>query len=354
MAMYTVTYTKQLQPEGGTAFSVSAKLEYEPEPDLGKALTFLSTKPGYERLNPRAVFEKVAATTLDRLWGVCQREIDTAVDAAWLTYSAAVAQIHQVKQKDAACTKFALAQATKVQTKFTEACKTWSADAKRRATPIVVGFSTGAVPVKKVVKNPDGETADTGKLAPAAAFTFYTDANPLSFSVNPKFVSDHMDLLGSNKGLTGGEAKKLALDRFSKKGSTTSSWLDLSTAEVIKKVSTTTKRAACTHQGKQQIALLIKVDSVTVTVSELTAKEIKSGRFQSAAVKRGSETVQVTTEVVERPVEIKVIGPWNPLTGDVDVYHYEKDTTAGTHDFLPKYLDFVMDGNRAVRPVATK
>lgn len=102
----------------------------------------------------------------------------------------------------------------------------------------------------------------------------------------------------------------------------------------------------------QQLAAEIKVTRRTVTMSELTQKELQ--RYEYEEVKIGTETRYVNCSSAEKEITIKIMGEWKPLTGEFSLYHYDEKAIDRKHDMDKKYLKWIVDSDtgKLIRPVA--
>jgi hypothetical protein len=113
-------------------------------------------------------------------------------------------------------------------------------------------------------------------------------------------------------------------------------------------------KVAQIYRGEQQLSMQISVTRRTVDIDEVSEQDSK--RYKCVIAKIGGKTRYLNCTSEEKDVKITVKGEWNPLTGDVEVYHYEEGPLGGSHQMVDKYLEWVYDPSSKtyIRPTAKK
>ena len=189
----------------------------------------------------------------------------------------------------------------------------------------------------------------TKTLAAAAAYALWIKENPLTYEVTGKFEDDH--IITSN--LSKQTSIEAAIDRYKRNQNiTTSSWIMLDKDKLVAKAQGAQKRASV-HQSAQQLTMAIKVNRRTVTISLLDKKERQ--RYEHQEVQIGTETHYLNCGSDEKEIILLIVGPWNPVTGEVGLYHYQEGALPGGHVMLPQYLKWNYDDtDKLIGPVAKK
>lgn len=94
------------------------------------------------------------------------------------------------------------------------------------------------------------------------------------------------------------------------------------------------------------------VPPALILIEKLTKKE--TAQYEHETVKIGNEDHYLNCSSAEADVALCIKGRWNPLTGDVELYHYEESAFPGNAAMLDKYLSWKTRGGEAYAPVATK
>ncbi len=179
---------------------------------------------------------------------------------------------------------------------------------------------------------------ETKKIKAADAFDLYVDHHPLKYSVDNKFMDDHV--IGEN--LSKRTSIEAAVERYTRNQRIlTSSWLMMDKNKLASKAKSSSKRAAHVHNGAQQMVVQLSVTRRTVSIQVLDKKELS--RYKYEEVKVGGETRYLNCTSEEKDIKLNVVGPWDPLTGEVELYHYEEGAFDATHDFAAKYLEWTYD-----------
>jgi hypothetical protein len=79
----------------------------------------------------------------------------------------------------------------------------------------------------------------------------------------------------------------------------------------------------------------------TVTIERLEKKDLARVKYEE--VKIGNDTHYLNCVSDEKSVKINVMGGWSPLTGDVELYHYDENSFKDSHNISAKYLDWTYD-----------
>jgi hypothetical protein len=356
-------YEKTLDRSDGESIDLSVKLAYNVPDDLEKKLQFILKTGEYGAKMPN-VFDAVSGTTLQSRYVTWKGTADSDVDKAFQAVDTKAAKNKNKKEVTKLYKTFESNQQDKITASFAKACEDWSKDVLKKATTLLTEIEAEGKKKKgSGKKGDDDDEADeeTKKVAPNIAYDYYVGAAPLKFTVTNKFETDHL-AEGENvdsRGLSQREAIEAALERYKRKGTPVSSWLNLTPSTVVNKVKSAQRKAASVFKSKQQIMILISVDSITAKIDKLSSDDVAKKRYKDmveASAPGDNGSGYVLPSVESRQITVKVIGPWNPLTGEVDVYHYEKDEAwNGGHEFLPKYLQFIVDERGApIRPAAKK
>lgn len=191
------------------------------------------------------------------------------------------------------------------------------------------------------------ETVKT--LSDQKAFDLHVKNKKLKFSVSAKFDEDHI----IKASLSSKNSKEAAIERYKRNQKIKkSSWIMLDKATLLNKAKGASV-CPCIHSGKQQLATTISVTRRTVVIDELTFKEAQTYKCEEVEIGKEKKYLNCTSE--EATVKLHIKGGWNPLTGDVDLYHYEEGTAPTTPKLLEKYRKWVHDdGGKPIRPDAKK
>jgi hypothetical protein len=190
---------------------------------------------------------------------------------------------------------------------------------------------------------------ETKKLDAATSRARYIKDNPLKYTVTAKFDDDHITAAPN---LSKSTSIKSALGRYQKNQRILkSSWMLISKDTLQNKAAGARKQAAV-YNGAQQMVLEIKVTRRTVDLEVLTKKELSKYKYET--VKVGNEEHYLTCNSTEAEVKLSVKGNWNPLTGEVQLYHYEESPFPGAPAMLDKYLVWKVQGNEIIGPAATR
>lgn len=190
---------------------------------------------------------------------------------------------------------------------------------------------------------------ETTTLKPDDAYKAWLGYKKLSHTVSAKFSSDHVITTNLSKK----SSITAALERYKKNQRILkSSWVMLD-AKTLKNKASGAKRKASVHSGKQQMTTQIKVTRRTVTLQKLEKKELQRYTYEEVVVKGETHYLNCSSE--EKDVKLKVMGTWKPLTGAVDLYHYEEGDMPSKHEFVKSYLVwYVDDKGDPTAPKATK
>jgi hypothetical protein len=188
------------------------------------------------------------------------------------------------------------------------------------------------------------------KLSPADAFTAWTKLNKLTYTVTGKFEDDHIMAVNLSKK----NSIAAALVRYKKNQAILrSSWLALDKTTVLNKATASTSKRASVHQAAQQLTVGIKVNRRTVTIEPLTKQE--SSQYEHVVVEINGAKHYLNCSSAEQEIVLLIIGPWDPLTGKVQLYHYQEGAMPGSHTLLDKFLEWnVDDENNPISPTAKK
>jgi transcription elongation GreA/GreB family factor len=178
----------------------------------------------------------------------------------------------------------------------------------------------------------------------------FLEHHPPKFKVDSKFAGDHQ-LESTN--LSKKQSISAAIERYKKNQRiTTSSWMVITPADVIGKAKNSDK-IALIYSGKQQIAVTISVLQRTVEISRLTSKEAQTYKCEQVKIGKDVHYLNCTSE--EKNVKISVVGPWNPLTGEISLYHYDAGRSTQADTMLDKYLEWHCDDKgKPIRPAAKR
>ncbi len=192
----------------------------------------------------------------------------------------------------------------------------------------------------------------TKKLTADVAYDLWVSLHPLRYKVDEKFVKDHT-LASPN--LSKQTSINAAIERYTRnRAITTSSWLLLSADTLVNKAASAPKRASV-HAGNQQMIVEVSVTRRTVRIERLTLqKDIQ--RYENVKVMVGDEPHYLNCSSEEKVIKLRVVGPWNPVTGEVTLYHYaEAQGALPAHAMLDKYLVWYVNAeNQPTSPHATK
>lgn len=192
------------------------------------------------------------------------------------------------------------------------------------------------------------------KLSAADAYKHYLKNFELKYKIADKFSTDHL-LAAANLSKT--TSIDAAIERYTRNQNiTTSSWMLLDTRTLLNKAKGA-KKGTQIHNGAQQMSMQISVTRRTVTIAPFSKKELQGHKLDEYKnVKIKEETHYLYCSSREKDVKINVMGPWNPLTGDVSLYHYDEGQFDPTHTLLPSYREWFYDNESKtyLRPVAKK
>lgn len=196
--------------------------------------------------------------------------------------------------------------------------------------------------------NPQVAPEKTKKLTAAEAFVAYKEHHPLTFSVTAKFDDDHITAATN---LSKEKSIASAIERYKKQPNILrSSWILVDHNTLQNKAAGATK-VPCVHQGAQQMAIAIKVKRRTVTIDAFTKRELQGDNL-SKYTKVGEHYLSCKSE--EKDVTLAVKGPYDPMTGAVELYHYEEGALPAAA-MVDKYLVWVVDDkDELIRPQAKK
>jgi len=179
--------------------------------------------------------------------------------------------------------------------------------------------------------------AETTKtLSDRASFDQLVKDNKLSFKVTAKFEGDH--IVSTN--LSKKNSIEAAIQRYKRNQRIIkSSWIMIDKSTVKNKAKASTKKVAAVYRSNQQMTTTIKVTRRTVEIVELTKKERQ--RYQYEEVTIGREVKYLNCSSDEELVDLKLVGKWDPFTGECDIYHYEEGKAPTEHKLLPKFKKWV-------------
>jgi hypothetical protein len=193
------------------------------------------------------------------------------------------------------------------------------------------------------------------------AYERFVDHWKLSYTVAKKFYDDHLLVKDASRKLffvhpSTKDALEAALDRYvrTNRKISTSSWIALNETEIINKAKNSSNKRASVHNGKQQLTVKIQVERYTINIEELKVKE--KHRYKGVKeCKIGSEIVYLLPQKDKRKVDINVVGGWKPLTGKVEIYHYDPSAALRNHEMMKDYLVWKTDeSGKPTYPNATK
>ena len=131
-----------------------------------------------------------------------------------------------------------------------------------------------------------------------------------------------------------------------------SSWIEISKDTLKNKAKASTTRRAIVHAGEQQMAVQISVERKTITMEVLEFKELQRYEYHTVVINGEKHYINCSSAASEN-INLTIVGPWNPLTGAVELYHYQ-ETFPATAAMLPKFLEWRVDGgNNPLSPTAT-
>lgn len=196
------------------------------------------------------------------------------------------------------------------------------------------------------------------KLTDEAAQKLFIEHFPLSFSIDPKFDTDHMMVgnLSSKSSIEQAVERYTRARKANKKPAMMSSWIVISPDTVKNKASGAPKRAMV-YKNAQQMAIQIKVKRRTVELDELNERERRQVRNPIEVEINPREKVYLSAGSKEADVDLLVIGEWAPLTGKVSMYHYQEGRLASVKlEMLDRYLmwHYNPDAKTVTTPVATR
>jgi hypothetical protein len=200
------------------------------------------------------------------------------------------------------------------------------------------------------LRHKTGEIIGTKKLTAAKAYDLWIKEHPLTYAVTGKFNDAHIIT-----NLTKKKSIEAAIKRYKEdQNIKLSSWIGHDKDKLVAKAQGAHNKRASVHQGAQQLTVAIKVKRRTVKISPLTKKELQ--RYEHEDVEIGSEMHHLNCSSDEQEIILLIVGPWNPLTGEVGLYHYKEGTIPADHQMLDKFLEWNVDETtkKPVSPVATK
>lgn len=188
--------------------------------------------------------------------------------------------------------------------------------------------------------------------------------------LSDKFSSDHL-----LERLSSSQAADHAIERFCRRRIAISTWMDVERRQIVDKALGTiancktsifTDGPATTlvehlrplvHRQQQQLAVRIQCNVRTVTVTNLTVHEsrLPANRKKHHEVKLDGQTFYLRCKSEESREKFWIIGPWNPLTGEFTLYHFQQYLPLPTLDMLLKYRKWIVDADGTpMAPTATK
>jgi hypothetical protein len=194
-------------------------------------------------------------------------------------------------------------------------------------------------------------TTRVRKLTPEEAQAQYFNRIKRTYAVSAKFAADH---LLKSPVLSTSEALSQAMDRYRRDQTEVSSWMIITASTLIEKAKNG-KAVACIYQNAQQLALAVKAERRTITLTARTRKEIQGSNpdaFPRVTLADGDR--YITYKSRSDNITLCVRGPWDPLTGAVTIHHYGEGSLPKV-DLLAKYLEWEVDGSgNILGPVAKK
>ena len=189
---------------------------------------------------------------------------------------------------------------------------------------------------------PDPVGSKKKNLTAADAQRLYMGRYRLSYTVSAKFNDDHIVAAPNLSKTTSIEA---AVARYKKQPNILlSSWI-LVDANTLKNKAASAPKVACIYNSTQQMALAIKVQRRTVSITARTRKEIQGDNPANyIKVTLGDGDRYLTCKSDLQDVTLCVKGSWSPLKGLVDLYHYEEGAMP-TLAIVAKYLEWVVDAS---------
>lgn len=179
----------------------------------------------------------------------------------------------------------------------------------------------------------------------------WLDLKPPKYSVSSKFSGDHV-LAAAN--LSKKTSIAAALERYQRNPKITkSSWLLLDDSTILNKARNAKQRASIYANSQQMSIELKNITRRTVTIQELTPKERQ--RYAHDEIEIKGETRYVNSSSDEDTVSLCCKGEWNPLTGAIEIYHYEESKLPSKSAMLEKFLEWEVDEDEEpIAPVAKK
>lgn len=191
----------------------------------------------------------------------------------------------------------------------------------------------------------------TEKLDADDAQKLYIENYGLDISVDSKLAKDHFCTAPN---LSSSTSIKDAVDRYSRNQKILKSSFFVANETTVKNKAGGGKKIAMVHQGSQQMAVAVKVTRRTVEIEVLKDKKEASRYRDVHQVEVKGEIHYLTCSSAEKDVTLKLIGPWDPIKGTFSLYHYEEGTLPTKAEMVAKYLPWVMDDGKPIRPVAKK
>jgi hypothetical protein len=192
---------------------------------------------------------------------------------------------------------------------------------------------------------PDKTKKLTARDAQAAFIKLY----PYKYTVTARFDDKHITAAPNLSKQTSIES---AVQRYKEDRTLRSSWILLD-KDTLKNMATGATKVACVYNGAQQIAMAINVKRRTVTIESNTRKDIQGANPKDyIRVTIAGEERYLKCKSEEKEVTLSVRGPWRPLTGEVELYHYDEGRMPNA-EMLDRYCEWVVDeGGRPIRPTA--
>lgn len=196
----------------------------------------------------------------------------------------------------------------------------------------------------------DGEDV-TKKLDDEDAQKLYIENYGLDISVDAKLAKDHFCTAPN---LSSSTSIKDAVDRYSRNQKILKSSFFVANETTLLNKARSAKKVAMVYQGNQQMATAVKVTRRTVEIQVLKDKKEASRYRDVHEVEVKGTTHYLTCSSTEKDVQLRIIGPWDPIKGTFSLYHYEEGTLPSKAEMLAKYLPWVMVDDKPIRPVAKK
>ncbi len=171
-------------------------------------------------------------------------------------------------------------------------------------------------------------------------YKLYVDHYPLTYEVTDKLSEDHQ-LAAAN--ISKQTSINAAIERYTRNQNILlSSWFLLSEDNLINKAKSADKKARV-YNGNQQLTAKIKVTRRTVTLSVIDRKAALNSKKELKQVLIEGEKHYLDCTSEEKTLDIQIVGPWNPLTGDFKLYHYQEGALPLAHDMLARYNVWIRD-----------